>query len=562
MKKTIATLLVILFIMIFPCPSHAEDIAVTTWSTEGVVLQNGDVTFSEKITYSFDKNFNGIFRTLPTKGTDGIEGIQVYHGDHDLPLTHVETAKNGDVGVYTTKTTKHGIELKIYQPVKSGETALYRIDYTATNAILVHSDVLELSWHFVDKTNETPIVHYTFDFILPEPDANIAGFYHGKPLGEVAVEKERVHLIVKDIAPETPVGLRVLFPKAFAPLASRQGNSSQQELLAWEAKEAQRLISEGERIQRLEHINRTIAPFSLLAVLGAFFLGRNRKMEALYPGVYVDLSYGEAAQLAHDQVDYRAINATLFSLVENDVLAIANHGDEKTADVVFTVNKGESVEMTRQEHMIYDLFMNHLGDGSTLRYHDIQSIIDTQEGYMTFQESYNAYSTEVRRSLKSKGIGIKLGRMILAIVLFVLWLIFGLFSLIIGAEAGGWGIGIGIAGTIYSVVLGLFQNEKGKAYKNELKTLKKDLEAGAEVDLPQGSAMLYAIALGVDKSQTTFSSEDDFMAYSGSWLLYYLILANNRQTMAYNSSYGGSLDSPSSGASFTGSAGGGGTGGF
>ena len=76
MLKRNFVLFLVLFLIFVPIVSFAEDsLSITRWKIDSTLLDNGDLSISEDITFNYNDTFNGVYRSIVLKGTDGVDGL-------------------------------------------------------------------------------------------------------------------------------------------------------------------------------------------------------------------------------------------------------------------------------------------------------------------------------------------------------------------------------------------------------------------------------------------------------------------------------------------------------
>ena len=178
------------------------------------ILDNGDIEVKEAI--SLTGEYNGSYRDIiyqnpyayPFTGlysnfagnTDiyngtGIKDLKVYRIDkadflhiEDLSKKKdqfrlVEDASNGDSGVYTLSTRDDGVYLKMFMPSK--ENSVFYLEYTITDAVVLHDDVAELFWNVLGDGYTERIEDFQVLVHLPgDGDSDLRVWTHGPLTGE------------------------------------------------------------------------------------------------------------------------------------------------------------------------------------------------------------------------------------------------------------------------------------------------------------------------------------------------------------------------------------------
>src|SRR5699024_3254904 len=107
MKKMMFFILVLAALLIFPLPALAVDYSIDQMQIDAYLLDDGNVNVTEKQTYVFEGEFNGITRSLiPKEGTK---------------IVNVEATENGE----KRKIVQEDNEYKIY---RSGDRKSTRLN--------------------------------------------------------------------------------------------------------------------------------------------------------------------------------------------------------------------------------------------------------------------------------------------------------------------------------------------------------------------------------------------------------------------------------------------------
>ncbi len=178
------------------------------------ILDNGDIAVKEAI--SLTGEYNGSYRDIIYQNpyayhftglysnfagnTDiyngtGIKDLKVYRIDKDEfsriedlskkknEFRLVEDASNGDSGVYTLSTRDDGVYLKMFMPSK--ENSVFYLEYTITDAVVLHDDVAELFWNVLGDGYTEQIEDFQVLVHLPgDGDSDLRVWTHGPLTGE------------------------------------------------------------------------------------------------------------------------------------------------------------------------------------------------------------------------------------------------------------------------------------------------------------------------------------------------------------------------------------------
>ena len=105
MKKfLICFFVLILTISLVPIKALASDgVDLSKLNIETKIAQDGSINMEELITYDFKDKYNGAYRDISTKNTDGLYNLNVLlisKNGQEIPFKKVTDAKDGDTGVF------------------------------------------------------------------------------------------------------------------------------------------------------------------------------------------------------------------------------------------------------------------------------------------------------------------------------------------------------------------------------------------------------------------------------------------------------------------------------
>ena len=228
-RYLLSFLILFIIIIVFSSTSFAEDdLNISRWIVNAILLKNGDLDISEDITFSFNDDFNGVYRNIILEKIDAIENLSISEmvSGKEVAYKKVEKAKNGAKDKFTLKSGKDSLELKIFSP-SDKEKKTFRLKYKLKNVAVKHSDTAEFYYKFLGKENETHIDYFSVNLHLPEFDKeNIKIFAHGPQQGKIYFSDETIKSEVSDIRSGEFIENRILFPKEYIPLSKKIGKQS------------------------------------------------------------------------------------------------------------------------------------------------------------------------------------------------------------------------------------------------------------------------------------------------------------------------------------------------
>src|SRR5690625_2489640 len=157
MKKMMSFILVLAALLIFPLPALAVDYSIDQMQIDAYLLDDGNANVTEKQTYVFDGEFNGITRSLiPKEGTK---------------IVNVEATENGE----KRKIEQEDNEYKIYRSGKDEQVTI-ELSYTIEDSVERYPDVAQFYWPFFDKSNESDYEQLDVFVHPPEPTDKVIAF--------------------------------------------------------------------------------------------------------------------------------------------------------------------------------------------------------------------------------------------------------------------------------------------------------------------------------------------------------------------------------------------------
>ena len=167
----------------------------------------------------------------------------------------VNKSSNGKYGVYELDESTIGADFKIYCP--DNKKKVVCIEYTITDAVVVHNDVAELYWNVLGEYFEESINDFQVLIHLPGEDKDVRIWTHGPLTGENKIIDSKT-LFFKDINIDkyTPETIRIMFDKDLVPYATKcSGVDGRENILKYEKMMADTANSERENA-KLELENR------------------------------------------------------------------------------------------------------------------------------------------------------------------------------------------------------------------------------------------------------------------------------------------------------------------
>jgi len=377
--------------------SAERSFKITDYNAQVKILDNGDISVKEYFSYTFDGSFNGIIRSIGTKGSDGLnyfKAFEYYPMEKELEITQ---SKEGDMLTY-----------RIYDK-SMNENKVFLLEYQLRNVATLYNDTAEFYWKFFDKTNTSPIGHIQIelefsDKVLPE---NLKAFGHGPSNGIVSIgENGKVIYEVDRLSAGEMVEARVLFPNELVQESTRIVKEDKfTKIMEEEASYAKKT----KRENSINMFGFLLAP--LIFIFNIFFIIRvyYKYDKELKPDVNFDyyrelpsnISPAALSKLMSIQgVSTRDILATLMDLVRKKYLKVEEVSVGRRKSYQFTRLEMETDKLKKhEEHLIHWLFYS-IGDGKSVTLKEIKDYAKASLSQSSFRLNYKKWIKKVGDEFK------------------------------------------------------------------------------------------------------------------------------------------------------------------
>lgn len=487
-------------LLALPARARADGFSMPHVQMSAVVQQDGTLLVTERRTFDFDDDINGVYWEVPVASNQqGLEtGVQIQEVMEEsegrkTSFRAVDSASNGESGVYTVEDGGGARKLKVFAPHESGDEATFTASYVFKGAVMAWQDTGELYWKFVGsgwaEASEDVSLAVTFAgapasgeaATTGSDDANFRAWAHGPLNGEVSLDvaAPSVAFTVPSVASGEFAEARIVFPKAWVPglqapaaladgtLVDGSGNRLPV-VLAEEQRWAQEANVKREQARKLQLIMGAIG----VAVPAVFFIGvivikltRAPKPKPTFTDTYLrDVPSDDhpaviAQFMSKSGVGNRALVATLMKLTDERVVAVTKRSTDRQTlfggtkvdeDYLLTVPEG------------YEQRLDDAIDRAALRVYFPEGVTEAafadmkdeakahpdefRERWQDFKDEVKA-RYEVRDLVASGGVGAIIAGSILGVVVLMCTLVFGI-------RAGVWQVpAIGVPLTLAGVAI-------------------------------------------------------------------------------------------------------------
>ena len=138
---------------------------IDQFHVKAILNEDGSMDIEEIITYDFSGSFNGVFRTLKTAGSDGIDKIEIMINQYGYYVNADESLSEKN-NTYQKIKEADGIRLKIFSKSQD-EKKQFVIKYRVQNVAVKYNDIAELYWKFIGSDTDVTIKDFKVGIELP-----------------------------------------------------------------------------------------------------------------------------------------------------------------------------------------------------------------------------------------------------------------------------------------------------------------------------------------------------------------------------------------------------------
>ncbi|MDD4503640.1 MAG: DUF2207 domain-containing protein [Clostridiaceae bacterium] len=511
---------------------------------------SGSMDVTEEITYEFDGSFRGVYRTLKTAGSDGMEAIEV-HKIQDGRITQFVQNNSESENSYQLIDEGDGIRLKIFSTAED-EDRTFTIRYRVINVASKYNDIGELYWKFMGEDTDVKIENFELKITLPEgaDKEQIKIFGHG-PLSGVSeiIDSRNVSLRVEKLLPHNFVEARVLFPPSLVKDSKKIVEKDALEKIMYEEKGfADEANARRAKARAAVGFSFVYVLFELLMIVYLYFK-YDKEYKAKFMGEYfreLPGNYSPAVLSVlwnFGKVKPRDITATMMDLVrrkylkliveQTEIKGILKHKVEN--EYVFELNKEADLgALTPHEKYFIDWLIYTIGDGGKVSLTDIEQSSKTLSGAESFKSDYDAWVEYVK--IEAEGLSFferkTIKGQIIGVIIAVVGMIYGGFTAAVHNNIAGFIVLMIVSFIllIYSLVIrrrsryGVEQFKMWKAFRKFLKHFSQLDKADLPAVILWEHYLVYAITLGVAKEVISqlrlVFREEDFNNTSLTYLYY------------------------------------------
>lgn len=519
-------LIICMLLPVFEETAFAEEMTyeIPSMSVVADIQRDGSMHVVENLEYYFNGEGHGIYRSLRTSGSEGIEIIKLSTADSQGETVFTRN-DSGQEGTYQLFQEGDNITLKIFKNTTNGGR-VFRIEYIVKGAAKRYIDTGELYWKFMGT--ETGVEIGRFDVTVNVPDdsfkqGDIRAWGHGPLEGSLDVFGNSAVFTVDSLPPNTMVEARLLFPKSYLSQAQEINAERVDTVLAEEA----RWADEANALRMKARVLLSLAALLIvleLALAVYLYFRYDKEYKPKFEGEYYrelpgDYSPAEmSALMTFGRVSPNDVTATVMDLVRRKKLVVEDITysedrfllpDKDVESIV--IRKADAFDesgMKEHEIRLVSWLIDDMGDGKEVVLSQLEkSIKGDKSTAMLYKSGYELFVDSAKDAAQMRGFfeegmsGARIGAILLGIAG-----VFGGAGLIAMLTAVGLGVALiatSIGLVLYSALIkkrtryGAEQYGMWKAFKRFLKHFSQLDKAELPSIVMWEHYLVYAISLGV-----------------------------------------------------------------
>jgi hypothetical protein len=140
--------------------AFAKDYYASRYDVRIQVLRGGALQVSETIVFTFDGTFREVFRTIPTRGTDGVEFVAASMDGREMP--------RGDGAGTVRVRPDSGLRVEWRFAPTTGGSHTFELTYVARGVVRETSDADLLEWRVLPRQHDYRIESSTIEVLAPD----------------------------------------------------------------------------------------------------------------------------------------------------------------------------------------------------------------------------------------------------------------------------------------------------------------------------------------------------------------------------------------------------------
>ena len=386
--------------------------ALKDWTSGEIDFANSSIYNARGVSLSLVSAFN--------ISEDQI-GWNIFDEDYK-DFNETVSAVSGNSGVYTSRETEDGIDVKVYSPNESGYI-VYLFDYYIDQAVVLHNDIAEIYWTFLPQDFD-PVESVNIQLTIPGSctDDKFRFWAHGSLNGNISgisdakdddgnILYKGVLATVNDVEFGKGVDIRMTFDKSLMSVASSFLNNSGIDALDKIIEvETERANDANSQRKMIKIVYYGIYGISIIYLIGIVLLWiylyrkydreHNVNFTAKYYREFTgDYSVEVIEYLMEKNISNKALSASIMNLIYKKNIEIEEISNSKD-DLKLILKNRDNV--SKAENIILDLLFSVVGKNSIVTLKQIENYSSNVSTSRSFVNKYNSWKNQVVMDAESE----------------------------------------------------------------------------------------------------------------------------------------------------------------
>ena len=359
------------------------------------VNPDGLLHVDESYTYSFDGEFNGVYRDIPLKKGESVDNLNVYvdgaYGSYEM--SDVDGKKH--IKVYLWSDEAHSKKIH-------NQNVKITYSYDMKNVVTLFNDIGSLQYKLWGENWDCDVEKLTANIHLPGDKNNI---YYLNPeyftLSD-SINGNTINVESTSIPSGKFYELQVLMPLndfTDAPYAKHENINAKEQIMEKQSDYRGSVAFWGSVFNTLS-ILCFISPISLIIV----YLKYGREPKVDYYGIYErELPSNDSPAVVNALLnrsnigtpDMKGFEATIMDLIDRKVFKIRLESSEYTKDLIIEFDESRYNELSNDEKCVFDL-LKTFSDANTLNVSRLSSKLSNEFNGKLFVEKFDQWKEIVK----------------------------------------------------------------------------------------------------------------------------------------------------------------------
>lgn len=413
MKKILSIIfLALIFIMPFSIKVEAKSYDIDSLKIKAEITEIGNVDIEEELSYSFQGDFNGVYRNLEKKGCNGYEISSISLKDKNNNIIPLKKGNGSENNTYQINESSDKTEIKIFSK-SNDELKTFILNYTVLDAAKRYNSFSELNWNFYKVEKDINVKSVDINLSLKNSKFNMDNFKYDSYLdgGKFTTnyDENRIHLYGDNLT--SLLGIKVQFQPEFL----------NKEPIPYE-----------DNLEKSNNSSESQIPVILILIIiivatsiGTFVYSRNIKKlkEAveeyreefkffsetilenppnnLSPTI-VNLLYNTRYIMNSTSI----IPVTIFYLCKKGYYVMGKREvlNDGNVDEVLYFKRNKKISIVSEQHLRYFMeWMSLYEKKGVLTFNNIEKSVDSNEGAVEFKEKFSKWEDVVKEDFRDLG---------------------------------------------------------------------------------------------------------------------------------------------------------------